>query len=45
MTERDLDRFRGEALAALGIDPVRRPQTLSVAELVAIANHLAGESP
>lgn len=37
-------RLSGEALAALGIDPARRPQTLSVAELVAIANHLAGES-
>lgn len=38
-------RLSGEALEALGIDPARRPQTLSVAELVTIANHLAGESP
>lgn len=37
-------RIAGEALQALGIDPARRPQTLSVAELVAIANHLAREN-
>ncbi|WP_227367648.1 16S rRNA (adenine(1518)-N(6)/adenine(1519)-N(6))-dimethyltransferase RsmA [Halomonas sp. M20] len=30
-------------LESLGIDPGRRPQTLSVAEFVNIANHLAGE--
>nr|WP_297460700.1 16S rRNA (adenine(1518)-N(6)/adenine(1519)-N(6))-dimethyltransferase RsmA [uncultured Halomonas sp.] len=34
-------RIGGEALQTLGIDPSRRPQTLSVAELVTIANHLA----
>ncbi|HET8790105.1 MAG TPA: 16S rRNA (adenine(1518)-N(6)/adenine(1519)-N(6))-dimethyltransferase RsmA [Modicisalibacter sp.] len=34
-------RIDAEALQALGIDPARRPQTLSVAELVTIANHLA----
>lgn len=34
-------RITGEALAALDIDPGRRPQTLSVAEFVRIANHLA----
>ncbi|KXS37247.1 16S rRNA (adenine(1518)-N(6)/adenine(1519)-N(6))-dimethyltransferase RsmA [Modicisalibacter tunisiensis] len=37
-------RLSGEALEALGIDPSRRPQTLSVAELVTITNHLAGEA-
>lgn len=31
----------GDTLAALGIDPARRPQTLSVEEFVHIANHLA----
>jgi 16S rRNA (adenine1518-N6/adenine1519-N6)-dimethyltransferase len=31
----------GEAMSALGIDPARRPQTLSVEEFVRIANHLA----
>lgn len=34
-----------EALAALGIDPGRRPQTLRVEEFVAISNHLAGLQP
>ncbi len=38
------NNFKGiidaEALTALGIDPARRPQTLRVAELVAISNHL-----
>lgn len=37
-------RIAPVALEALGIDPARRPQTLSVAELVAIANHLAREN-
>jgi len=36
-------RIGGEALEALGIDPGRRPQTLSVEEFVRIANHLASE--
>ena len=36
-------RVSAETLQALGIDPARRPQTLTVAELVTIANHLAGE--
>lgn len=36
-------RLDAETLETLGIDPARRPQTLSVAELVSIANHLAGE--
>lgn len=31
----------GDALAELGIDPARRPQTLGVEEFVRIANHLA----
>ncbi len=35
-------RIDAEALTALGIDPGRRPQTLSVAEFVRIADHLAG---
>ena len=39
------NNFKGlvesEAMEALGIDPVRRPQTLSVEEFVRIANHLA----
>ncbi|SDJ48784.1 16S rRNA (adenine(1518)-N(6)/adenine(1519)-N(6))-dimethyltransferase RsmA [Billgrantia gudaonensis] len=34
-------RVDGEALEGLGIDPVRRPQTLTVEEFVRIANHLA----
>ena len=34
-------RIGAEALAALDIDPSRRPQTLSVEEFVRIANHLA----
>ena len=34
-------RIEAEALEALGIDPARRPQTLSVEEFVRIANHLA----
>ncbi|MFW3613750.1 16S rRNA (adenine(1518)-N(6)/adenine(1519)-N(6))-dimethyltransferase RsmA [Billgrantia antri] len=33
----------GDALAALDIDPARRPQTLGVEEFVRIANHLAIE--
>lgn len=37
-------RVSATVLEGLGIDPGRRPQTLSVAELVAIANHLARES-
>ena len=32
--------IEGETLAELGIDPARRPQTLSVEEFVRIANHL-----
>lgn len=36
-------RIDGPSLESLGIDPARRPQTLTVAELVTIANHLAGE--
>ncbi|MEC9482300.1 MAG: 16S rRNA (adenine(1518)-N(6)/adenine(1519)-N(6))-dimethyltransferase RsmA [Halomonas sp.] len=36
-------RIDAETLVSLGIDPARRPQTLSVAEMVKIANHLAGE--
>ncbi|CBV43366.1 16S rRNA (adenine(1518)-N(6)/adenine(1519)-N(6))-dimethyltransferase RsmA [Halomonas elongata] len=36
-------RLSGEALSALDIDPGRRPQTLSVAEFVRIADHLAKE--
>ncbi|GHB00306.1 16S rRNA (adenine(1518)-N(6)/adenine(1519)-N(6))-dimethyltransferase RsmA [Modicisalibacter luteus] len=35
-------RVSAETLEALGIDPARRPQTLTVAEMVSIANHLAG---
>lgn len=34
-------RVSPETLEALGIDPVRRPQTLTVAEYVAIANRIA----
>ncbi|WP_346796100.1 16S rRNA (adenine(1518)-N(6)/adenine(1519)-N(6))-dimethyltransferase RsmA [Halomonas sp. Bachu 37] len=34
-------RIDAEALETLGIDPGRRPQTLSVEEFVRIANHLA----
>lgn len=34
-------RIDAETLAALDIDPGRRPQTLDVAEFVRIANHLA----
>ena len=34
-------RVSAETLEALGIDPARRPQTLSVAEYVAIANQVA----
>ncbi|OLO03477.1 MULTISPECIES: 16S rRNA (adenine(1518)-N(6)/adenine(1519)-N(6))-dimethyltransferase RsmA [Salinicola] len=34
--------IEADALASLGIDPGRRPQTLSVEELVAISNHLTG---
>lgn len=37
-------RIDGEALEALGIDPGRRPQTLSVDEFVTIANALAAPS-
>jgi 16S rRNA (adenine1518-N6/adenine1519-N6)-dimethyltransferase len=33
-------RINADALEALGIDPSRRPQTLTVAEFVRIANHL-----
>ncbi|PSJ23185.1 16S rRNA (adenine(1518)-N(6)/adenine(1519)-N(6))-dimethyltransferase [Halomonas sp. ND22Bw] len=36
-------RIDAAALEALGIEPSRRPQTLSVAEFVRIANHLAEE--
>ncbi|SEM60801.1 16S rRNA (adenine(1518)-N(6)/adenine(1519)-N(6))-dimethyltransferase RsmA [Halomonas caseinilytica] len=36
-------RLSGEALSALDIDPGRRPQTLSVAEFVRIADHLTEE--
>ena len=36
-------RVSAEALEALGIDPTRRPQTLSVEEFVRIADHLAEE--
>lgn len=35
-------RVDADALEALGIDPGRRPQTLTVEEFVRIANHLAG---
>ncbi|GHE20691.1 16S rRNA (adenine(1518)-N(6)/adenine(1519)-N(6))-dimethyltransferase RsmA [Halomonas urumqiensis] len=38
-------RIDSAALEALGIDPARRPQTLSVAEFVRIANHLASGDP
>jgi 16S rRNA (adenine1518-N6/adenine1519-N6)-dimethyltransferase len=34
-----------DALARLDIDPGRRPQTLSVAEFVRIADHLAADAP
>ncbi len=34
-------RVSAEAPEALGIDPARRPQTLTVAEYVTIANHVA----
>lgn len=34
-------RVSAETLEALGIDPARRPQTLTVAEYVAIANQVA----
>lgn len=34
-------RIDAESLEALGIDPSRRPQTLTVEEFVRIANHLA----
>ena len=36
-------RLSAEALTALGIDPARRPQTLTVAEFVRIADHLVEE--
>ena len=36
-------RVSHETLESLGIDPVRRPQTLSVAEYVAIANRVAAD--
>ncbi|WP_249978679.1 16S rRNA (adenine(1518)-N(6)/adenine(1519)-N(6))-dimethyltransferase RsmA [Vreelandella olivaria] len=36
-------RVSSETLEALGIDPVRRPQTLNVAEYVAIANQVAAD--
>lgn len=36
-------RVSPETLEALGIDPVRRPQTLTVAEYVAIANRVAAD--
>ncbi len=34
-------RVSAETLEALGIDPARRPQTLTVAEYVTIANQVA----
>ncbi|MFO8046260.1 MAG: hypothetical protein R6U30_10345, partial [Halomonas sp.] len=34
-------RIAADDLTALGIDPARRPQTLTVEEFVRIANHLA----
>ncbi|MDC6679317.1 16S rRNA (adenine(1518)-N(6)/adenine(1519)-N(6))-dimethyltransferase, partial [Leclercia adecarboxylata] len=41
------NNFKGrvgpETLEDLGIDPIRRPQTLSVAEYVAIANRVAAD--
>ncbi|WP_458526742.1 16S rRNA (adenine(1518)-N(6)/adenine(1519)-N(6))-dimethyltransferase RsmA [Onishia taeanensis] len=37
-------RVSAEALEALGIDPTRRPQTLTVEEFVRIADHLAEET-
>ncbi|GAB2791231.1 16S rRNA (adenine(1518)-N(6)/adenine(1519)-N(6)) -dimethyltransferase RsmA [Halomonas shantousis] len=37
-------RIEADALEQLGIDPGRRPQTLTVEEMVRIANHLAGEA-
>ncbi|MAX33985.1 dimethyladenosine transferase [Onishia taeanensis] len=37
-------RVSAEALEALGIDPTRRPQTLSIEEFVRIADHLAEEA-
>ncbi|SDO20970.1 16S rRNA (adenine(1518)-N(6)/adenine(1519)-N(6))-dimethyltransferase RsmA [Vreelandella arcis] len=36
-------RVNIDVLEALGIDPVRRPQTLTVAEFVAIANRVAAD--
>ncbi|BBI63640.1 hypothetical protein HSBAA_49460 [Vreelandella sulfidaeris] len=36
-------RVSPELLEELGIDPIRRPQTLTVAEYVAIANRVAAE--
>ncbi|MHB0776370.1 16S rRNA (adenine(1518)-N(6)/adenine(1519)-N(6))-dimethyltransferase RsmA [Halomonas sp. WWR20] len=38
------ERIEAATLERLGIDPGRRPQTLTVEELVRIANHLAGEA-
>lgn len=35
------NRLDSDAFEALGIDPARRPQTLNVAELVAISNYLS----
>lgn len=43
------NNFKGrvsvETLEELGIDPIRRPQTLTVAEYVAIANRVAANEP
>ncbi|MGP9550127.1 16S rRNA (adenine(1518)-N(6)/adenine(1519)-N(6))-dimethyltransferase RsmA [Halomonas sp. AOP42-D1-22] len=43
------NNFKGrvsvETLEELGIDPIRRPQTLTVAEYVAIANRVAANQP
>ena len=36
-------RVSADTLEALGIDPARRPQTLTVAEYVAIANQVAAD--
>ena len=36
-------RVSADTLEALGIDPARRPQTLAVAEYVAIANQVAAD--
>ena len=36
-------RVSVETLEALGIDPARRPQTLTVAEYVTIANQVAAD--